>query len=584
MPSHGGGMEVTMKTASLLSPDFGGAVGKLTNNITDNWLIGLRESNPAILDMFHDRDKQPYRDMLPWSGEFAGKYITGAYYIYQINRRKDLREYILTFIDELLTCIDSDGYAGCFRKECRMTGAFSQSPEKTGETWDAWSHYHIMFGLFLWYRETKDKKLLETVEKIAGFFLNHFYNGKKRLAEIGSTEMNLVPIHIFALLYQETGKQEYLNFAKEIEQDISLPEAGNYINHALNGTEFYQCPKPRWESLHIIMGIAEMYNATGDEKYRKVSKQIFRSILKTDIHNTGAFSTDEQAVGTPFKKGNVELCCVIAYNALACEILKLTGDPAIADFLELSFYNAVMGSYSPSGRWSTYNTPMEGEKNANHHSIWFQCRPGSPELNCCSANSARGIGMLSEWAITEEDDTVYLNYFGRFSTETASGISICIDGDYPAANSVTIAMESNTKKKIAIRIPSWSKNTEIRIEDKTFLPPAGEYFILKEIPEKEIQITFDFSLRILQGEEDFAGKTSLYYGPVLYGYDLSGNNQTAPDQLPPLSLETLKNLKPERTTEGKIVLSAAKEVTLCDFYRLGSTGSTYTTWLTCKEE
>ena len=158
-----------MKTASLLSPEFGGAVGKLADNITNNWLIGLRESNPAILDMFHDRDKKPYRDMLPWSGEFAGKYITGAYYIYQMNRNENLRAYILNFINELLTCIDSDGYAGCYRKECRMTGAFSQSPEKTGETWDAWAHYHTMFGLFLWYKETNDKRLFDAVKKLRTF-------------------------------------------------------------------------------------------------------------------------------------------------------------------------------------------------------------------------------------------------------------------------------------------------------------------------------------------------------------------------------------------------------------------------------
>lgn len=572
-----------MKTASLLSPEFGGAVGKLADNITNNWLIGLRESNPAILDMFHDRDKKPYRDMLPWSGEFAGKYITGAYYIYQMNRNENLRAYILNFINELLTCIDSDGYAGCYRKECRMTGAFSQSPEKTGETWDAWAHYHTMFGLFLWYKETNDKRLFDAVKKIADFFLTHFYDGKKRLAEIGSTEMNLAPIHIFALLYQETKNEKYLAFSREIEKDLSLPEAGNYMEYARNGTPFYQCPKPRWESMHIIMGIAEMYRATGEEKYKTSAEQIFRSILQTDIHNTGAFSTDEQAVGTPFKKGNIELCCVIAYNALACSLFRITGDPAIADFLELSFYNAVMGSFSPSGRWSTYNTPMEGEKDANHHSIWFQCRPGSPELNCCSANAARGIGMLTEWAVTEQDETVYLNYFGSFSCQTTNGLTITVTGDYPASGEVTVLLRSKKPQKVAIRIPAWSKNTVITIGKKSFSPPAGTYFLLEQLPEEKIQIRFDFSLRTLKGEEDFAGKHSLYYGPILYGYDLSEKNGPALDALPELSLSEMENLRPKRRENGKIVLET-KDMTLCDFYRLGTTGSAYTTWFSCREK
>lgn len=569
-----------MKTSHLLFSSFGGAVGKLTDNITKNWLIGLRESNPAILDMFRDRDKRPYRDMLPWSGEFAGKYITGAYYIYRLNRSEDLYAYIIQFIEELLTCIDSDGYIGCFRKECRMTGAFSQSPEKTGETWDAWSHYHIMFGLFLWYQETKDEKLFRAVKKIAEFFLNHFYNGKKRLADIGSTEMNLAPIHIFALLYRETKDKKYLHFAKEIEKDLSLPEAGNYIEYALKNTEFYQSPKPRWESLHIILGVAEMYRATGAERYRLASEQIFRSILKTDIHNTGAFSTDEQAVGTPFKKGNIELCCVIAYNAFACEMLKITGDPNIADFLELSFYNAVMGSFSPSGRWSTYNTPMEGEKNANHHSIWFQCRPGSPELNCCSANSARGIGTLSEWAVTEENGTVFLNYFGQFSCKLENELEITTKGDYPAENTVKIILRSKKSQKIAIRIPSWSKKTEIRIGSETFIPEAGTYFETEHRwNREEITVSFDFTVRAIKGKEDFDGKYSIYSGPILYGYDLSDPNSTDLESLPGFNLTKLQTARPERRKDGKIILKFSDGLLLSDFYRLGSTGSAYTTWL-----
>ncbi|MDF2686184.1 MAG: hypBA1 2, partial [Clostridia bacterium] len=102
--------------------------GELTRNIANNWLIGLRESNPAILDMFHERDKKPYRDLLPWSGEFAGKYITGAFYIFKLGNNEALYNYIIKFLDELTDCIYEDGYLGCYNKECHLTGAYSQNP------------------------------------------------------------------------------------------------------------------------------------------------------------------------------------------------------------------------------------------------------------------------------------------------------------------------------------------------------------------------------------------------------------------------------------------------------------------------
>ncbi|MEI6579276.1 MAG: beta-L-arabinofuranosidase domain-containing protein, partial [Eubacteriales bacterium] len=526
--------------------------GLLAYNIVDNWLVGLRETNPAILDMFCDRDKKPYRDLLPWSGEFAGKYITGAYYIYRVTNSEKLYNYITKFIDELIGCVDTDGYIGCYQKECRLTGAYSKNPKKTGETWDTWSHYHIMVGLMLWYELTGDERLFDTVKKIAGLFLNTFYNGKKRLVDIGWSEMNLAPLHIFALLYQKTKDERYLRFALEIEKDLESPEAGNYINHSLNGLEYFECPKPRWESLHVIMGIAEMYRCTGDEKYLNVAKQIFYSILKTDVHNTGGFSTDEQAIGNPFKNGNIELCCVVAYNALACEIFKLTGDLKIADFLELSLYNAVIGSYSPTGRWSTYNTPMEGIKYANFHSIGFQCRPGSPELNCCSVNAPRGVGMLSEWAFMQDGDTVYINYLERCSFETQDGLKIEIDGKYPANGLVQIRLESKNKQKIAIRIPEWSKKTEVKYGNKSIPAEAGQYIYLEKQWHNELlTIKLDFTPRLVEGGGELQGKKCIYIGPILYGFDLGLNNFDDIENSPSISVDEILTAIPEKQKNGR---------------------------------
>ena len=67
-----------------------GVTGRLLRQVSENWLKRVPEADPAILGMFRDRDLKPYRDLLPWSGEFAGKYITGAYYIYRMTLDPDL--------------------------------------------------------------------------------------------------------------------------------------------------------------------------------------------------------------------------------------------------------------------------------------------------------------------------------------------------------------------------------------------------------------------------------------------------------------------------------------------------------------
>lgn len=575
-----------MQTASMAADNPfrpAGEVARLANNIADNWLIGLRETNPAILDMFHERDRKPYRDLLPWSGEFAGKYLTGAYMLYRLTGHKPLKAYIAGFLEEFLTCIDEDGYLGCFQKDCRLTGAFSQTPHIGQSNWDAWAHYHAMMGLYLWHKELHDERLWQALLQIADLFLRTFYTEEgKRLSDLGFPVTNMAPIHIFALLYQDTGDSRYLTFAKQVQQDMEMPDACPFTALYKGGKEFYQCPQPRWESLHNVMGIAALYACTGEELCRQTAEHIFYSILKTDVHNTGAFSTEEQAVGQPFTNGKIELCCVIAYNVLACDILRLNGDSHIADFLEISLYNAVMGSFSPTGRWSTYDTPMEGTRCANYHSIGFQCRPGSPELNCCSVNAARGIGTLADWAVMEEKDTVYIQYLGACSFTTASGLSVSISGDYPASPHIDITLHSSRPVRVALRIPAWSHQTELSLGGEVHHPEAGQYWYGDKLWEDTIHLTLDFTPHLLAGGGDYAEKYSLYIGPVLYGYDLSFSDNLDFDALPAITQNDLEQAVPlRREDKGDIILPLPNGMTLRNFYRLGDTGSIYKTWFTC---
>ena len=93
-------------------------------------------------------------------------------------------------------------------------------------------------------------------------------------------------------------------------------------------------------------------------------------------------------------------------------MLRLTGDPRVADELERSTFNGALGAQHPSGRWWTYNTPMDGVREASAHSIVFQARAGGPELNCCSVNGPRALGMLSEWAVMRDAKGFVVNWHG----------------------------------------------------------------------------------------------------------------------------------------------------------------------------
>lgn len=560
-----------------------GPTAKLAENVQNRWLIGLEKTNPAILGMFRDRDVKPYRNLLPWSGEFAGKHITGAYYIWLLTRDQRLYEDVLGFIDRFIACQDADGYLGCFSRECRLTGAFSQTPDKTGETWDAWGHYHAMFGLIKWYEQTGREEYWQCVLKMADLLIRTFYNGRPPLVSIGSSEMNLAIMHAFVLIYEKTGDARYLEFARNVERDLPDPAAGDYLSYALNDMEFYQCPKPRWESLHVIMGIAEMYRATGDEKYLRAARQIFFSILKTDVHNTGAFSTDEQAVGNPYKSGAIETCCVLAYNAFGSQLMEMAGDLRIIDHLEKSHYNAIMGSFSPTGLWSTYTTPMDGAKAANFHDIVFQSRPGSPMLNCCSVNAPRGLGQIADWMLMMDGDALYVHAYESMIAELTDGMKLTVEGKYPYGGEVVLKFDSAGREmKLALRIPAWSKQTTITFRGESISCKAGEYAILNGVfAGEEIRLSLDFSIRIEKGAMDCEGKACVYAGPLLYGLDASANPGCNLDELPGWTAEELLNADFISCDDSTRIL-LPDGVVLDDFYHLGVTGCNYRTWLPLK--
>ena len=46
----------------------------------------------------------------------------------------------------------------------------------------------------------------------------------------------------------------------------------------LDGVELYRTPKPRWESLHCIQGLSELYRITGDTRYRDALVNLHQSI------------------------------------------------------------------------------------------------------------------------------------------------------------------------------------------------------------------------------------------------------------------------------------------------------------------
>ena len=579
---------------------FQGYLADYLSGVTQHWLKVAPLANPAMLEIFRDRDRQPYRNMVPWAGEFAGKYLTSAVQISRLTQDAGLRHHIAHFVSDLVALQAEDGYLGPWPKAHRLTGWAPNVMGKGGGTWDAWGHYHIMLGLLLWYDDSADDNALEAAVRISELVCEKFLGDKRpRLVDTGSTEMNLAVVHSLCLLYRQTQAQRYLKMALQIVGEFAAeaengPLVGDYLRTALAGKEFYQTPKPRWESLHPIMGLVELYWITGEDKYRKAFEHIWWSIVKLDRHNNGGFSSGEQAQGNPYHQGAIETCCTIAWVATSVEMLRLTGNSIVADEIELSTLNSVIGLHSHTGRWVTYNTPMDGVRRASAHDIVFQAREGSPELNCCSVNGPRGLGMISDWALMQCDDGIALNWYGASTIETQlSGgggiVKLTQETEYPRNGTITLTVSPSDAARfpLKLRIPYWSAHTQVSINGES-VPKVvpGTYLTLDRewTPGDKVTLELDMSPHFWVGENECEGKVSVYRGPILLTYDRR-LNEMDPDNLPMLNAKSMEGkLLPNSVGLPTVVLmeyaaSEGRKLRLCDFGSAGEGGSPYVSWL-----
>lgn len=604
--------------------NLGAPLQPYLDGLVDQWLLVAPMANPGMLEMFRDRNARPLRYMVPWAGEFAGKYLTSAVQNFRLNRDPRLSSFLANFVSRLIHQQDEDGYLGPWPDSFKLKNfapncLHTAGCEEDHITWDTWGHYLILLGVLLWHEETRDPEVLQCARRMGDLICHEFLGDKSpRLADRGWTGMNFGILHGMTLLHRATGEQRYLDLALQWVEELSArDEAGKHLacdlfEQALRNVEYFNTPNPRWEALHQVMAFADLYWITGDNRFQQAFQQIWWSIVEFDRHNNGGFSSGESAIGNPYSLAAIESCCTIAWSALSVEMLRLTGLSIAADELELTLFNSIVGMHSQTGRWATYNTPMNGIRRSSPHNLVFQAREGTPELNCCSVNAPRGFGLLSDWAIMRDPAGWVLNYYGpsEMSVELDTGgtLSLSQETRYPYDGEVVLKVDPSKPVSfiLKLRIPYWSRNTTVQINDENPVPaPPGCYFQLDRTwaGGDIVKIQFDMSLHLWKGERECAGLSSIYRGPILLCYDMRYNLELAESgelhtrelnswsqagcvlEIPELDTAHL-DYRPVQWDDWhpphlllEFTAADGSKVHLCDFGSAGEVGSVYCSWI-----
>lgn len=513
--------QLQLERVPMATYEVFGLLGNRIRACVDNWLLVTPDKNPGLLDMFANReqnvsgeDENDSHQLVPFAGEYVGKYLISAVQIMRMSEDPRLRDTLSDVVERLLILQTDDGYLGPWPEKEQLLGH-----------WDLWGNYHVMLGLILWYEQTGDERALDAVRKAADLVCRTFLDTGHRVLDVGEPDKNMAIMHILAILNQKTGEPRYLQMAMEVLKDFE--KSGDYYRDGLASVEFFQTSKPRWESLHAIQGLVELYRITGRVDFKRAFLHHWASIRRFDMRNTGGFSSGEKATGDPFADAPIETCCVIAWQAVMIDALRLTGEATIADDIELATFNAVAGAQHPSGKWCTYDAAMnkaQGIRLPFHEQHAWQSRPNAPLLGCCPVNSPRGFGVLSEWGIMRNSEGLTVNFYGpmraKLTLDDGSLVEIEQITDYPLGDTVRLKIVITEPKEfmLALRIPEWSKTTDVFLNgESTATPRPGDYFKINRTWRvgDEIILRLDLAIRYESGDLEQAGNVSLYRGPIL---------------------------------------------------------------------
>lgn len=568
-----------------------GVLGDRLRANLEAWVLRAPGANPGMIEILRRRDRAwPYPDLVPWAGEFPGKFLTAAVPMRRLVEDPRLDEFLGDFVGALVDAQAEDGYLGPFRAHERWQGH-----------WDLWGHYHIAHGLLDWFDETGDARAHEAVRRMIAGICDAYAGGDRRPIDAGSPETNLALLHALARADGPDADPRIAALIARIEEDLAA--AGDWLAAGAAGVPYHALPRngARWESLHILQGLLARHRATGEPRHRDAALNLWRSLRDLDRHPSGAVTTNEGAMGTIHQPGAIETCCTVAWMALGVDLLALTGDAAIADDLEIATWNQALAAQHPSGSWCAYDTPMNGARSPAYHQINFQQRVGAPELNCCGVNGPRALGLLRDWAIMRDAGGLYLNHYGPGAAVVrlpdGRAFVIAQETAYPAEGEVRVTVtpqQEDGRLELRLRVPAWSRATEVRVEGDAmaFRPSPGGYLRLGRdwSAGGAVILRFDMHPRHTPGGPPaHTGRAAFHHGPLLLAFD-AYHNTVELDEVPPIDAARFapEPVSPEPTRRPgafppiglwRVATADGGSVVLCDFATAGAHGTAYAAWL-----
>lgn len=486
-----------------------------------------------------------------WNGEFFGKAMRGACWIYRYTKDRELYAVLEAAVKDLLTTAEESGRISSYAKE------------KEFGYWDMWCRKYVLLGLQYFYEICESVPLkgeiLCALCRHMDYILAHIGEGEGKLDILEATTHNnwtwgalnsssiLEPT---VRLYSMTGEKKYLDFAAYLVRRGGS-KWGNIYELALQGEKapFEYPVKKAYEATSYFEGVLEYYRVTGDENAKTAFLNFISRVLETDFTVIGCAGTlhelfDHSTVmqTEPNDEVKQETCVTVTLMKAFYQALCLTGEAKYADAIERAGYNAMLGSINfekntsaaTDEGWSktmapvlpflkeigglTFDAyaPLYKDKR-NRRVGGFRHMPGDTAYGCCACIGAAGVALMPLCAVMAARDGLRINHL-MSGTVRIGKITLAIETDYPYSESAVIRVLEAPKEALSLglRIPSFAAK-KMTVNGKIATPDEKGYAILTDAltAGEEFKIVIPRTLTL----HDLNGKHALTNGAIVLALD-----------------------------------------------------------------
>jgi uncharacterized protein len=344
----------------------------------------------------------------------------------------------------------------------------------------AWGHElycygHLVQAAIAWHRALGDDRLLLVAERAVASAERELGPGRRDAIE-GHPEFEMALVE----LYRTTGEARYLDFAATLieRRGRGLLGSGRF------GTAYWQDHAPVREAtsvaghavrqLYLDCGVVDVAVERGDHELLDAVIARWRDMVATRMYVTGALGSRQhgEAFGDPYELppdlAYAETCAAIASVMLAWRLLLAIGDPACADVIERTLYNAVLPSLSADGRRFFYVNPLQrrthrawGEPGSGERAAWYPCA-------CCPPNLMRTISSFPQLVATEDESGIQLHQYvtGEVVATAAGGrVRLSMATGYPWDGRVEVTVHESPADPwtLTMRVPGWAETATLQL-------------------------------------------------------------------------------------------------------------------------